>query len=164
MSKVKSAVQKSNVLNFNLKLYLLRFTFCAIFFAFCALPFALAFSSPVFAQALPAAPKGCKYIGTALECEASGIIQLQQVLTRIINISVTIAFMALTVWLVWSALKFFITSGGDPKALSHAWSSVTWAFMGLFFMVLAYLILKLILAVTGADVTQYCLGFPPYCM
>lgn len=98
------------------------------------------------------------------ECPAAGIVQVQQLMTRLINISVTIAFMALTVWLVWGALKFFITSGGDPKALAHAWASVTWAFMGLFFMVLAWLSLKLIFAVTGANVTQYCLGFPPYCI
>ena len=95
---------------------------------------------------------------------AAGIVQVQQLVTRLINISVTIAFMAVTVWLVWGALKFFITSGGDPKALAQAWSSVTWVFMGLFFMVLAWLALKLIAAVTGADVTNYCLGFPPYCI
>lgn len=96
-------------------------------------------------------------------CPASGIIQLQELLTRIISISTTIAFMALTVWLVWSAVKFFITSGGDPKALAHAWGSVTWAFMGIFFMVLAYLVLRLIFVFTGFDVTKFCLGFPPFC-
>ena len=97
-------------------------------------------------------------------CPAPGIFQVQQLMTRLINISVNIAFLALTVWLVWGALKFFITSGGDPKALAHAWASVTWAFMGLFFMVLAWLVLKLIVGVTGANVTAYCLGFPPYCI
>jgi hypothetical protein len=100
---------------------------------------------------------------TGDSCPAAGIVQVQQLMTRMINISVTIAFMSLTVWLVWGALKFFITSGGDPKNLAHAWSSVTWAFMGLFFMVLAWLSLKLIAAVTGANITQFCLGFPPYC-
>jgi len=114
---------------------------------------------PVFAQ-----PSGCINTPYGLACNASGVVQAQQLLTRLINISVTIAFMAVTVWLVWSALKLFITSGGDPKALAHAWSSVTWTFMGLFFMVLAWLVLKLIFAVTGADVTSYCLGFPPYCV
>lgn len=116
-------------------IYLLIFTLSAV-------------ERPVFAQTVPAA----------------GLPQIQELITRLINISVTLAFMALTVWLVWSAIKFFITSGGDPKALAHAWGSVTWAFMGLFFMVLAYLILKLIVAVTGAEVTSYCLGFPPYCI
>jgi hypothetical protein len=96
-------------------------------------------------------------------CPAAGIVQVQQLMTRFINISTTIAFMALTVWLVWGALKFFITSGGDPKALAHAWGSLTWALMGLFFLALAYLVLKLIFAVTGAPVHLFCLGFPPYC-
>lgn len=115
--------------------------------------------TPIFAQA-------CKQDsdGNFIDCPANGITQAQELLTRIINVSTTIAFMALTVWLVWSALKFFITSGGDPKALSHAWSSVTWAFLGLFFMALAYLILRLIAEVTGAPVDKYCLGFQPYCL
>lgn len=109
----------------------------------------LILSTPVLAQ--PTVP-------------APGLIQIQQLVTRLINISVTVAFMSLTVWLIWGALKFFITSGGDPKALAHAWASVTWAFMGIFFMILAWLTLRLIAEVSGVDVTQFCLGFPPYCV
>lgn len=97
-------------------------------------------------------------------CQTAGIIQVQQLVTRMINISVSIAFMALTVWLIWGALKFFITSGGDPKALAQAWSSMTWAFVGLFFLILAYLAIRLISDLTGAHVTEYCLGLPPYCL
>ncbi len=100
----------------------------------------------------------------ATGCEAAGLKQIQELLTRMINISVTLAFMAMTVWLAWSAIKFFITSGGDPKALSQAWSSVTWIFMGIVFMILAYLAIKLVAAFSGVDVTDYCLGFPPYCI
>lgn len=146
MSKQYTPPSEANSTVKNAKVY--KFFLFSCSFALCILTFNLLFASPVFAQ----------------EVRAAGIIQLQQLITRLINISVTIAFMALTVWLVWSALKFFITSGGDPKALSHAWGSVTWAFMGLFFMVLTYLIFKLIFAVTGANVTEYCLGFPPYCI
>lgn len=133
------------------------------FIVFVLLFLLVTFSNPVFAQT---PPPGCDIPGpnNTYYCEASGIIQIQQLLTRLINISVTIAFMALTVWLVWSAIKFFITSGGDPKALSHAWMSITWAFLGIFFLVLAWLVMRLIAEVTGADVTQYCLGFKPYCM
>lgn len=121
------------------------------------IPYTL-YPPPTFAQCTPTGPNG------STVCPAAGIVQVQQLMTRMINISVTIAFMAITVWLVWSALKYFITSGGDPKALSQAWASVTWAFMGLFFMVLAWLALKLIFIVTGANVTEFCLGFPPYCI
>lgn len=120
------------------------------------------FSAPVFAQCErdPLAPTD----SSAVSCEAAGIVQVQQLVTRMINISVTVAFMALSVWLAWSALKLFITSGGDPKNLAHAWQSVTWAFMGIFFLILAYLALRLIATVTGADVTHFCFGFPPYCI
>ncbi len=119
-------------------------------------------SGPTFAQCAqdPNAPTD----SSAVECKAAGIVQVQQLVTRMINISVTIAFMALTVWLVWSAIKLFITSGGDPKNLAHAWQSVTWAFMGIFFLILAYLVIRLVSAVTGADVDSYCFGFPPYCI
>lgn len=137
-----------------LKVLLFTITLCFLTFT--------SITDPVYAQcdADPHAPTG----STARECEAAGIIQVQQLVTRMINISVTIAFIALTVWMVWSALKLFITSGGDPKALAHAWQSVTWGFMGIFFLILAYLTMKLIATVTGADVTGYCFGFPPYCI
>lgn len=139
----------------------LKLFFFVLFFALNTYYLSLNTISPVFAADC-AVDKDA--LGNPVPCEAAGIIQAQQLMTRLINISVTIAFMALTVWLVWGALKFFITSGGDPKNLAHAWQSVTWAFMGLFFMVLAWLALKLIAAATGADVTSYCLGFPPYCL
>lgn len=120
----------------------------------------------VFALPLPSFAQ-CNSTGVLTggpECEAAGVEQVQQLITRMINISVTVAFIAMTVWLVWSAIKFFITSGGDPKALSQAWSSVTWIFMGVVFMILAYLALRLISAVVGIDVTSYCIGFAPYCL
>ena len=132
-----------------------KIIFVFLLFVFCFFVFNEA--SPALAQC-PVGPTG------GPECEAAGIVQVQELMTRLINISVTVAFMSLTVWLAWSAIKFFITSGGDPKALSQAWASVTWGFMGLVFMVLAYLALKLISDVSGYDVTKYCLGFPPYCI
>ncbi len=110
------------------------------------------FNSPVFAQC------------TDDSCPASGIVQVREVITRLINLSVSVAFLALTVWLVWSAIKLFIVSGGEPKALAEAWSSVTWAFMGIFFLVLAYISLRLIGEIAGFNVSEFCLGFPPYCV
>ncbi len=91
---------------------------------------------------------------------ASGVLQIQELLSRIISISVGAAFIALTIWLVWSAIKLFITSGGDPKALQQAWQSVTWAFAGVLFLALAWLVLNLIQAFTGVKVTEFCIGFP----
>lgn len=118
---------------------------------------------PNYTPVLAADPP-CNVGPTGDQCPAAGIIQVGELLTRIINISTTLAFMAMTVWLAWTAIKLFITSGGDPKALASAWSSVTWIFMGLVFLILAYFTIKLIASFTGAPVDQYCLGFPPYCM
>lgn len=89
----------------------------------------------------------------------AGIEQLQQLVQRIMNISVGLAFMAVTVVLFYAGFKY-LTSGGEPKALGQAASAITWALLGILFLAIAWLVLKLIAAFTGVDVTQFCLGFP----
>lgn len=89
----------------------------------------------------------------------AGIKQLQELFTRIINLSVPLAFIALTVMLVIAGIKF-ITSGGEAKPLQSAAATATWALLGILFLVFAWLILQLIEAFTGVRVTQFCLGFP----
>lgn len=93
----------------------------------------------------------------------AGLNQLQDLIQRIINISVGIAFIALTVMLVVAGIKY-LTSGGEPKQLSSANNTVTWALLGMLFLVIAWLVLKLIQAFTGVQVTQFCIGFKPYCI
>lgn len=90
---------------------------------------------------------------------AAGIVQIQDMLQRIINLSVAGAFIALTVVLVYTGIKY-LTSGGEPKALQAAQQSFTWALMGMLFLVFAYLALLLINAVTGLKLLDVCLGFP----
>lgn len=89
----------------------------------------------------------------------AGILQLQQIIQRLINVSVGIAFFASTAMLVWGAIKF-VTSGGEPKAIQEAWQVITWALLGIVFLVMAWLVLLVIEASTGVKVTQFCLGFP----
>ncbi|MBI2011479.1 hypothetical protein HYS91_01790 [Candidatus Daviesbacteria bacterium] len=89
----------------------------------------------------------------------AGILQLQEVLTRLINISVTLAFFALVVVLVWGGIRL-LTSGGEPKAVQGAVNLFTWALLGILFLAIAWLILLLIKNFTGVDVTTFCLGFP----
>jgi hypothetical protein len=89
----------------------------------------------------------------------AGVEQAQQLMTRIINLSVGAAFIAVTVVLVWAGIKY-ITSGGEQKSILQAHNTVTWAFLGLVFMALAWLVLKLIAAFTGVDVTQFRLSLP----
>lgn len=94
--------------------------------------------------------------------EPLGVPQLQQLIQRIINLSVGAAFIALTIMLLVSGFKY-LTSGGDPKATQAAGQIITWAFLGIIFLILAWLILKLIETFTGVTLTQFCLGFKPFC-
>ena len=86
----------------------------------------------------------------------AGLLQLQQLTQRIINISVGLAFIILTVVLVYAGIKF-ITSGGDSKSLASAGQTITWALLGVLFLVLAWLILNLIEYFTGVRVTDFSL-------
>ena len=88
----------------------------------------------------------------------AGALQLQELIQRVINLSIPLAFIVLTIMLIVTGIKF-LTSGGEPKALQSASASLTWALLGIVFLVIAWLILLLIKAFTGADVTQFCLGF-----
>lgn len=94
--------------------------------------------------------------------EPAGILQLQDIFQRIINLSVGVAFILVTVMLTWAGIRF-LTSGGESKSLSSASNTITWALLGLLFLILAWLILRLIEAFTGVNVTYFCLGFAPLC-
>lgn len=89
---------------------------------------------------------------------AAGVGQLQELVQRIINLSVGLAFIILTVMLVVAGIRY-LTSGGDPKGLSAASNALTWALLGMLFLVIAWLILLLIKAFTGVDVTIFCISF-----
>lgn len=90
----------------------------------------------------------------------AGVTQLTELITRIINLSVEAAFTVLLIMLVYAGIKF-ITSGGDPKAISAAGTTITWAILGILFLAIAWLLLRLIESFTGIPVTKFCIGFNP---
>lgn len=92
----------------------------------------------------------------------AGVIQLQELLKRVINLSVGLAFIILTVILVLAGIKF-ITSGGEPKALQSASQAITWSLLGILWLILAWLILQLIGVFTGVNILNFCIGFRPFC-
>lgn len=94
--------------------------------------------------------------------EPVGLSQLQNLIQRIINLSIGAAFIALIIMLVVGGIKY-LTSGGEPKQISSANNTLTWALLGIVFLVIAWLILLLIKAFTGVEVTKFCLGFKPFC-
>jgi hypothetical protein len=90
----------------------------------------------------------------------SGILQLQELMLRLINISVNLGFFTTTAMLVWGGYKF-IASGGEAKPLQEAWSVVTWSLLGIVFLAFSWLILRLVESFTGVPVSSaFCLGFP----
>lgn len=89
----------------------------------------------------------------------AGITQLQDLITRLINLAVPAAFFVMTIVIVAATIKF-LTSGGEAKTISSASLTITWALLGILFLVLAALILRLIEAFTGVPVTQFSLCFP----
>lgn len=95
--------------------------------------------------------------------DPAGVEFLQKTIERIIQISVGLAFVTMLVMLVIGAIKY-LTSGGEAKGLSSAANTFTWALLGMLFLVIAWLILKLIENFTGVPVTKFCIGFPPFCL
>lgn len=93
----------------------------------------------------------------------AGVTQLQELIQRIINLSVGVAFILVIIMLTWAGIRM-ITSGGESKALSSASGTITWALLGILFLILAWLILKLIAAFTGVpNILTFCIGFAPIC-
>lgn len=93
----------------------------------------------------------------------AGVLQLQELILRIINLSVALAFITMTVILLWGAIQY-LTSGGEAAQIKKASATITWAILGILFLALAWLILLLIQAFTGVNITKFCLGLPPYCL
>lgn len=90
----------------------------------------------------------------------AGRQQLVELFTRIINLSVEAAFMILLLMLIYAGIRY-LTSGGDPKSIEAASSTITWSLLGIVFMAIAWLLLRLIADFTGVDVTKFCIGFDP---
>ncbi|QQG43762.1 MAG: hypothetical protein HYW45_01935 [Candidatus Daviesbacteria bacterium] len=82
--------------------------------------------------------------------DAAGLTQLEALFGRIINLSVAAAFVALVMVLVWAGIRY-LTSGGDAKAIQSASMTVTWALLGILFLVIAWLVLQLVAAFTGLE-------------
>lgn len=89
---------------------------------------------------------------------AVGRVEIQAMIQRVINLSVGLIFIALTIMLFYAGIRY-ITSQGEPKNVQLAHQTVTWAILGIVFLILAWLILRLIEAFTGVPVTNICIGF-----
>ncbi len=85
-----------------------------------------------------------------LGCAPAGVGDVETLFSRLLNISVGAAFIALVVVLVVAGIKF-ITSGGDAKSLTAASQAIVWGLLGILFMAIAWLIIQLIAVFTGIN-------------
>jgi len=80
------------------------------------------------------------------------LYEVQYVIRRIIGLLTPFAAIALLLMIIVGAFKF-LTSGGDPKAVAGARSTLTYAILGVILIIVSYLILKLVGAVTSSPTT-----------
>lgn len=92
-------------------------------------------------------PSDTTHIAQFGPCPAA-LSEFEDVVRRIITVIAGLGFMALMVLLVWAGIKY-LTSGGDPKTIQSTHQIVTWAILGIIFLALAWLVLKLIATFTG---------------
>lgn len=81
---------------------------------------------------------------TGLECAFENVL----------GIILGLASIILFVMLITGSFKY-MASGGDPKAVEAAKKTFTYAIAGLVVLILAFLFLQLIYAVTGVDVRVF---------
>ncbi len=90
--------------------------------------------------------------------EPAQLTDLEGIFEKLVNAFIGLASIALFVMLLLGGIKY-ITSGGDPKKIEGAKSTLTYAIGGMIFVLLSYLILVLIKTLTGAEVTQFKIQF-----
>lgn len=86
--------------------------------------------------------------------DPAGLKEIEDVVGNIISMMVGLGFIAMLTLLVWAGIKY-LTSGGEPKAVQAAHQVTTWALLGILFLAIAWLILQLIQAFTGVEVTTF---------
>ena len=80
------------------------------------------------------------------------ISDLVIVIQNIISILAPIAAVAFLIMLIVGGFQF-LTSGGDPKAVAGARTTLTYAVIGIILVVVSWLILLVIKNITGVDTT-----------
>lgn len=100
-----------------------------------------------------------KCVGGVLpsKIDATDVATLQGIecaFSNLISVVLALAGIVVFVMLVLGGFKY-MTSGGDPKATESAKGTVTHAIFGLVILIFAYVVLVLIGAVSGVDVTRF---------
>lgn len=93
----------------------------------------------------------------AADCDPNcpaGLDQIEAIFSNVVSVVVYLGFIVMLVLIVTAGFKY-LTSGGEPKAIQSAHSTMTWALLGIVFFAIAWIILQLVQAFTGLPVTFF---------
>lgn len=86
--------------------------------------------------------------------DAAGLDQIEKIFANVISAAVGLGFIISLIMLITGGFKY-LTSSGEPKSVSAAHQTITWALLGIVFMAIAWLVLQLIFSFTGINVTIF---------
>jgi hypothetical protein len=78
----------------------------------------------------------------------------EYIFNNILTVALAFAGIVLFILIIVSGFKF-ITAGGEPPKIEAARKTLTSALAGIVFIVLSYLILRMIQIFTGVDITTF---------
>jgi len=78
-----------------------------------------------------------------------GLYQLNGLFTNILTAVLYLVAIVLFIFLMMAGFKY-ITSSGDPTKVADAKNTLTYAIYGVFFIAIAFLIILVIIQITGA--------------
>ena len=87
------------------------------------------------------------------------ITSLETIFANVLNVITILAGFAVLLMLVIGAFRY-MTAQGDPKAVGAARSTITWALVGLFFIIAAWFVILFISQFTGLNLTEFCINLP----
>lgn len=79
---------------------------------------------------------------------------LEIIFKNILGLLIPFAGVVIFVMILIGGFKY-LTSAGDPKATASAGQTITWAIVGLLFLIGAWLVLLFIKEITGVDPTVF---------
>lgn len=90
------------------------------------------------------------------DCVVDGVAKLTClpiVLSNVVNFALIASGVVALFFIIWSGARY-ITSGGDQKRVEGARKTLTWAIIGLILILISFLIVNIVSALTGVTCIQ----------
>jgi membrane-bound ClpP family serine protease len=101
--------------------------------------------------------QGTEWSGTCVSGDVATIQGFECLFANLLKVIMGFAGLTFFIVLIIGGFKF-LTSGGDPKKMASASSTLTLAFISLLGVIISWLILLFIQNFTGINVTQFSLS------